>query len=195
MTMQTIEVGTAPNDGTGDTLRDAGQKINENFGELFGGNAFPASPSAGDRYYRTDRNIEYYYDGARWLSTQLFEMSLVPGRTLNPNGATQAPKWEMALPFGGLYDVFVLAITAAGYLGGGSDWTVALKSVNAITSAATVVASVNLVSAGGGEARATAAANVVLPGGTQGRLEADLVQNSGAVNGYVVGSFSFRLIG
>lgn len=35
MTRQNISIGTAANDGTGDTLRSAGQKINENFVEIF----------------------------------------------------------------------------------------------------------------------------------------------------------------
>lgn len=35
MTMQTINVGATANDGTGDTLRDAGDKINDNFTELY----------------------------------------------------------------------------------------------------------------------------------------------------------------
>lgn len=36
MAQQTIGIGTAANDGTGDTLRVAGQKINDNFTELYG---------------------------------------------------------------------------------------------------------------------------------------------------------------
>lgn len=36
MTQQTINVGTVANDGTGDPLRTAGQKINDNFTELYG---------------------------------------------------------------------------------------------------------------------------------------------------------------
>lgn len=36
MTKQTINRGSAANDGTGDTLRSAAQKINENFTELYG---------------------------------------------------------------------------------------------------------------------------------------------------------------
>ena len=35
MTRQNISTGTYANDGTGDTLRQAGQKINENFVELY----------------------------------------------------------------------------------------------------------------------------------------------------------------
>ena len=33
-TRQSISVGTNANDGTGDTLRSAGQKINANFGQI-----------------------------------------------------------------------------------------------------------------------------------------------------------------
>lgn len=36
MAQQIIGIGEAPNDGTGDNLRTAGQKINENFEELYG---------------------------------------------------------------------------------------------------------------------------------------------------------------
>ena len=35
MTQQTINIGTSPNDGTGDSLRVAGQKINSNFTEVY----------------------------------------------------------------------------------------------------------------------------------------------------------------
>lgn len=39
MAQQSIGLGTAANDGTGDTLRSAGQKINDNFDELWAINA------------------------------------------------------------------------------------------------------------------------------------------------------------
>ena len=38
MTQEVINVGVNADDGTGDSLREAGQKINNNFTELF---AFP----------------------------------------------------------------------------------------------------------------------------------------------------------
>src|SRR6185369_8140187 len=37
MTQQTINIGTAANDGTGDPLRDAFDKVNDNFTELYAG--------------------------------------------------------------------------------------------------------------------------------------------------------------
>ncbi|MCU0275067.1 MAG: hypothetical protein MUE34_17730 [Acidimicrobiales bacterium] len=43
---------------------------------LGSGDAFPSitveRPSTGDRWFRTDLGMEFYYDGTRWLSTQLF---------------------------------------------------------------------------------------------------------------------------
>ncbi len=49
MAKQTINIGTIANDGTGDSLRDAFDKCNDNFTELYNGatpNSTPASASA-----------------------------------------------------------------------------------------------------------------------------------------------------
>ena len=35
MAKQTLNIGTLANDGTGDTLRDGGDKIQDNFNELY----------------------------------------------------------------------------------------------------------------------------------------------------------------
>lgn len=40
MAQQTIDIGTTPNDGTGDTLRDAFDKTNGNFDELYLSNSY-----------------------------------------------------------------------------------------------------------------------------------------------------------
>jgi len=44
MAQQEINIGTVANDGTGDTLRSAGNKINENFYELYQSNYTAATP-------------------------------------------------------------------------------------------------------------------------------------------------------
>jgi hypothetical protein len=36
------------------------------------GTSFPGSKATGDRYWRTDLGLEFYWDGTRWLTTQLF---------------------------------------------------------------------------------------------------------------------------
>lgn len=40
------------------------------------GTSFPGSPATNQRYFRTDLGFEYYYDGTRWLSVQLFDLTL-----------------------------------------------------------------------------------------------------------------------
>lgn len=37
MAQQIVNIGSAPNDGTGDTIRVGGDKINDNFTEVYGG--------------------------------------------------------------------------------------------------------------------------------------------------------------
>lgn len=38
----------------------------------FGDTVFPTSPISNDLYYRTDLDLWFFYDGTRWLTTQLF---------------------------------------------------------------------------------------------------------------------------
>lgn len=40
---------------------------------LNSGTSFPGSPASGDRYWRSDRKLEYVYDGTQWLSTHVYE--------------------------------------------------------------------------------------------------------------------------
>lgn len=47
MAKQTINIGTAADDGTGDSLRAGMDKVNANFTELYGGQVNPASMLAG----------------------------------------------------------------------------------------------------------------------------------------------------
>lgn len=40
------------------------------------GTAFPGSPTADDLFYRTDRNLIYFYDGTRWLTIHEYDMGV-----------------------------------------------------------------------------------------------------------------------
>ena len=81
MAQQVINVGTAPNDGTGDPLRTAYIKTNDNFGELYNRvqTAPPASltGSIGDTagMYAYDQNYFYYcyadFDGSSQIWNQI----------------------------------------------------------------------------------------------------------------------------
>ena len=80
MAQQIINTGTAPNDGTGDTLKTSFTKTNANFTELYSkppGNAYtasgtaPSSPNAGDLWYDLSTGITAVYvnDGnsSQWI--------------------------------------------------------------------------------------------------------------------------------
>ena len=70
------------------------------------GTAFPGSPASGDKFYRTDRSIEYYYDGTRWLSTQIFTSEIAAQDNLNPMSANAVYRgMNPAALFG--YDIYV----------------------------------------------------------------------------------------
>lgn len=55
MAQQTLNLGATSNDGTGDQLRTAGQKINDNFTELYEGQLFQITADT-TFYVRTDGN-------------------------------------------------------------------------------------------------------------------------------------------
>jgi len=64
MAKQTINVGTAPNDRTGDPLRTAFNKVNENFSELYtltNGTAADLTLLAQD--YAADMFVNEYHNG------------------------------------------------------------------------------------------------------------------------------------
>ena len=52
MAKQTIGIGAAPNDGTGDTLRDAMDKTNDNFTEVYNAAVEPTDFYLAGRTYR-----------------------------------------------------------------------------------------------------------------------------------------------
>lgn len=65
-------------------------------------NAFPSSPAVGRRHFRKDRGIEYYWDGTRWLSTEVFTIELQ-----NSLSQTATFGTDVGNPWGGLYAIFI----------------------------------------------------------------------------------------
>ena len=43
---------------------------------LAGGTSFPGSPAANDLFYRTDRDLLYFYDGTRWLTVNEYMLTI-----------------------------------------------------------------------------------------------------------------------
>lgn len=104
MTQQIINVGAAPNDGTGDQLRVAFDKCNDNFTEALGGLSAP--------------DTIYYRGTDTWAPVTVGEnMTFVDG-VLNSNaGGGQAPPGD-----GGLYALQTDTLRAAGERAANTRW-------------------------------------------------------------------------
>lgn len=87
------------------------------------GTSFPTA-TTGDRYLRTDLTCrEWFYDGTRWLSEQIFELPLGPWNTTLGTGtiATQSGSYRLGVPplLGGS-DIYLLNDTVNFYVNGGT---------------------------------------------------------------------------
>lgn len=95
------------------------------------GTSFPVSPTLNDKYYRTDRNQLYYYDGTRWLTTTLYHTApgLSDGASVAISAAADIQRWPVWTDDSqGMYLVHVkLAIYVATTNSGSAYWTYTLK--------------------------------------------------------------------
>lgn len=99
-----------------------------------GGTSFPSSPSSGDTFFRTDRGIEYYYDGTRWLSVNDYTATLVilPIDTYpitaasSPNTCLRSPRPEPDTTYIYVTDLLVYHFTATTF-NASNFWSVQLS--------------------------------------------------------------------
>lgn len=109
-------------------------KLNRSGSIATGGTAFPASPAANDLYYRTDRDLLYFYDGTRWLTTTLYQAVLPIA--LNNLTASTSETGHMPFPPGG-HSLYVEAFRTSFFIGTTNSstayWSLALKSYNGNT--------------------------------------------------------------
>lgn len=162
------------------------------------GTSFPGSPATGDRYYRTDRHLEYFYDGTRWLTTTLYREPLPILDVLGPNttsgaGVLYLPTWDT------LYDMYVerwwMRSLVVGTLNGSNYWTYKLQSVVNDGTATDVGSSVNDSAGSSGTAVLnTTTPNAVIDGSaTMLRV---LATKTGSPSGtYMTSAIAYRLVG
>jgi hypothetical protein len=97
------------------------------------GTNFPSSPSSGDRFYRSDREIGYYYDGSRWLSEQVYTTpisvtsALIP-TTTSPTTGYGTPSWFLARDF--WVEKAIISSLVATTNNGSNYWTLAADRVS-----------------------------------------------------------------
>jgi hypothetical protein len=159
------------------------------------GTTFPSSPSAGHRFFRTDRGIEYFYDGTRWLSTTKFAAMVPYDGTAAPTATTTLAY----VPIASDADIYVEKLTALMFssgLSGSAYWTVDLRSSTSNETEASVASVNNQSQTNSVWNRLEASANsVVDTNGTIVIFRVALIKTSTPNAIQTVASFTYRLVG
>jgi hypothetical protein len=162
------------------------------------GTSFPGSPTTNDRFYRTDRAIEYYWDGTRWLSTQIHYLPISSTDALLPLTGSKPALCRAVNPWAGLYAIFMLDGVYHSYISANMTWTLDIYAVNGgVTGAiATRSTSGDWVSGGSVATHQSfrVANNAVLPV-TYDVIQADATLVSGTGSLYCTFGLTYRLIG
>ena len=152
------------------------------------GTSFPANKATGDRYFRTDLGLEFYWDGTRWVSTTLYTAQIAAQRALMPFAATSY--FNAAWPAPG-YDIYVYTLIFSSFVittnDGTKYWTAALDPGSA-TVASTVSNSPDAW------VLETAALDVVLDAATYKVLSITLTKVSTAGSLYCGVGITYRII-
>lgn len=191
-----IEVGQAQKEATINTnydLLDAQASVK--------GTAFPGTPATNTRVFRTDRNIEYFYNGTRWLSTAIFDQ-VIPKTdpAVFPYAASIASPERMAVPWQGVYDLWleqfqlVFFVVAGTALGASHKW-VSVLSKQVAAGTQTSLAIVNIDSGASNAYRTSLVTINALLGTTHFAFEISHTKTGTPGNLVVEPRLTYRLVG
>lgn len=93
------------------------------------GTSFPTNPSASERFYRTDRNLEYFYNGTRWLTTTLYSHDIPIANEASAAVAVWGTPWSVQ--FDQWVESFELSALVATTNNPANYWTVTLQKYDA----------------------------------------------------------------
>jgi hypothetical protein len=121
------------------------------------GTSFPASKATGDRYWRTDLGLEFYWDGTRWVTTHLYREGpnvVIGGSNVGAGYATATGLmnafWSGWSPD---YDIWIVALYLTYYNvgtnNGSNYWTYQLTKYDSAFSATSIVTANTSADAGG----------------------------------------------
>ena len=106
------------------------------------GTSFPGTPSNNDIFYRTDRDLLYFYDGTRWLTANLYDLPIPPTDAALPFSATSACR--VTSPHAAVYDLWLedfqsaFHVVAGTALSASHKWVITLVKSPAESTIATI---------------------------------------------------------
>lgn len=188
-----LAVGTGANTAARLAIGNAGGVVARINGAVAwnAGTAFPTA-ATGDRYFRTDRGLEYYYDGTRWVTVQLYAQDLGSWANVAAGSASHGPVWAADYDQW-LVDFRAVMLTASAS-SGSAYWRLDLYTPDG-TTLGSAVATVNNASATNNSYdRKTANIGALLGTGKDGFV-ADLVKVTTPGNFYGAAMVTYRLVG
>jgi hypothetical protein len=113
------------------------------------GTVFPTSPATNDTFYREDLDMEFFYNGTRWLSTAVYEMPIPQSDNLS---ATETDVVRLRAPWlRGGSDIWFEAIVHTFFVNGGGSalsgshkWVTTVKKLAVTTGTLTVIGTFNV---------------------------------------------------
>lgn len=163
------------------------------------GTSFPGSPSTGARFRRTDRNIDYFYDGTRWLSDILYVYNpIIVTATALPFTVTVVGAFRAQVPFAGVYDLWLEDFQAAFHVVNGTDLSASHKWVATLVKepAATTVATITVDSGAEDTWRNSGQIAIdALVGTTNFSLYISVTKTGTPGNFYFLPTLTYRLVG
>jgi hypothetical protein len=177
-------------------VKDSSGTVSEPFtaggGGVDSGTSFPGSPANNDIFYRTDRDILYFYDGTRWLTVNLFTDQVGFWSNVSAGTTAQSPVWTDA------YDQYLVDFRAVMYTSSGSSgsayWRIDLYTPDGTTLGSTVASVNNASATNASYDRKTASIGALLGTGKDGFV-ADLVKVTTPGTFYGGCMVTYRLVG
>lgn len=118
-----------------------------------GSTAFPASPATNDRFWRSDLGMEFYFNGTRWLSVEVFQMPIPGGQrvgqaisaTIGSNAMALTGQLEGGSDIYLLHaDISVQVVTGGTALSASHKWVVELIKGQNGTLTEVIIATFNI---------------------------------------------------
>lgn len=163
-----------------------------------GGAVFPVAPATNRRFFRTDRGIEYYYNGTRWLSTQLYTDAIPWFLGVQPFTATTNFSHRLAVPYAGTYDLWLVEAQLSFYIAGGTALGASHKwvtTVDKLGSGSSTIATFNVDSGASDAHRSSVVAIGALLGTTNVVFSMSHTKTGTPGDYYVAPRIVYRLVG
>lgn len=165
---------------------------------LASGTAFPGAPADNDLFYRTDRDILYFYHSAstQWLSVHKHSLPINVMQVNTVLNATGTNFAGMANPWYDLYAVYVEDVALAYFINNTSNWDVLIRTAAdaTVTTISTFAGLTQAPTANRWRGIRNTGVNAVVAK-TVPWFTMDLIKNSGTAGCYFIPVITYRLVG